>query len=142
MDQTRRAFLRLTRPLRSLEQGTPLDHVDYAPSIDVARCNGCDACVRVCADDALSLDRSEVQPYYRIDASRCSGCRLCMDVCDRDAITFHQERKAVVRRIELAEGVCTACGARFHEPARGSTVEGKCRICRSRSSGRLRSERS
>jgi Pyruvate/2-oxoacid:ferredoxin oxidoreductase delta subunit len=100
------------------------------PEIDLHRCNGCDACWRVCCHDALTYERGS-SDVYRVSADACTGCRLCMDVCDRDAIRVDQCTEVRQTEIPLAVGKCRACGIRFHSPDTGRGAANLCQVCSS-----------
>lgn len=135
MDQTRRRFLLLPESAKAstVAQRRALHST---PSIDVQRCNGCDACVRICAEEALRIDRTSAGLAYVIDPRRCSGCLLCVDVCDQNAVVVMERQAAATVRVELIEGICATCGATFHQPSEIARTPSMCRICRSRPAGR------
>ncbi len=99
------------------------------PRIDTSRCNGCDACVRICPHGTLALIDSGRDPAYVIDASQCTGCGLCKDVCDQDAIAVH--RLALQQRplVPLRQDRCRVCGSPFHVPKESMVKRQVCRIC-------------
>jgi anaerobic sulfite reductase subunit C len=47
------------------------------PSVSDASCSGCDACVKVCRENAVTLRGETVQ----IDDSKCVACGQCIKVC-------------------------------------------------------------
>lgn len=100
----------------------------FVPEIDVHRCNGCDACVRVCCHDALICEQGP-SDAYRIAADACTGCGLCVDICDRDAISVSQDAVVSQTKIPLAVGNCKVCGVRFHGPERGCDSDSLCQVC-------------
>ena len=51
--------------------------------IDPESCNGCRACVRVCAVDAISGEKKEP---HAIDQELCTKCGSCVDKCRQDSI--------------------------------------------------------
>jgi len=54
---------------------------EYA--IDPESCNGCRACTKVCAVDAISGEKKEP---HKIDVELCTKCGSCVDRCRQDAI--------------------------------------------------------
>lgn len=136
----RRAFGRLAEEVTSLAvdadpaplaqiQAIPGEDAKFAisPGIDPSKCTGCDACSRICPEDALTLiNANDASLLYQIKPGDCTGCRLCLDVCDHDAITLSE---CAPRRpdVALQAGQCTACGVAFHEPGAAQDL---CQICR------------
>ena len=53
-------------------------------TIDLARCNGCGACVEVCPEGALYL----VDGKPAVEAALCRECEACMAACPTEAIAF------------------------------------------------------
>ncbi len=51
--------------------------------IDETICDGCHACVRVCASDAILGEKK--QPH-KIDAGKCIKCGACLEVCNPKAV--------------------------------------------------------
>jgi Pyruvate/2-oxoacid:ferredoxin oxidoreductase delta subunit len=101
------------------------DAVLFTPHIDASRCNGCDACARICPHAALSVD----DDGYRFDANACSGCRLCSDVCDQGAVSVQVGATAMQLHVTLHSYRCTACAATFHTPSIQTGDRPLCRIC-------------
>ena len=99
----------------------------YVPDIDPTRCNGCDACTRVCCHNALALEPDG--DAYAVQPDLCTGCRLCVDVCDQDAVRVAELTRVGQLRLSLRAGVCRACGARFHRPTTADAPDNLCRIC-------------
>jgi NAD-dependent dihydropyrimidine dehydrogenase PreA subunit len=97
------------------------------PTIDPGRCNGCDACVRICPHDALTL--APARDAYLINANSCTGCRLCIDVCDQDAVDVAACAVLEQLRVPLQERSCPVCGIRFHRPGSGAGIPPLCQVC-------------
>ena len=97
------------------------------PSISPDRCDGCDACARVCATGAITLVNDESRLHYRVDASRCTGCKLCIDVCQPDAMSVQEWTTSPQKMVELASQRCPACGVVYHAPR--TRADDLCTIC-------------
>jgi ferredoxin len=101
----------------------------WVPAIDQDRCNGCDACAKLCPHGAISLEHDDQGLRYNIAAARCSGCGLCVDACDQDAVTVIPWQAPAQREVGLSSNRCRACGAPFHLPEGRVSSDGRCRIC-------------
>ena len=113
-------------PGQLLPPAGPKDLHPFVPVIDPARCNGCDACVRLCPTQSLSL--TEDSRWYRVHAVRCTGCGVCTDVCEEGAVEVRTLETCEQDRIELHNGRCPTCGVDFHVPELSAGP--LCRICR------------
>ncbi|MEI2781939.1 MAG: 4Fe-4S binding protein [Candidatus Competibacter sp.] len=112
-----------------LPRAGPDDVCLHRPAIDPERCNGCDACARLCPHQAIALERSADGLRYRLDGRQCTGCGLCRDVCDRDAIAIDSMRTQRQTTVPLAESRCPVCGVAHHAPEPALSADGRCRIC-------------
>jgi NAD-dependent dihydropyrimidine dehydrogenase PreA subunit len=101
----------------------------FVPSIDPHACSGCDACVRLCPQEAVRIEVEEEQAAYLIDARRCSNCGLCVDVCDRDAVRVDGTCDVAAERVELYEERCRYCGVEFHAPVAACKGDRLCWVC-------------
>jgi len=119
-----------TAPGMLLPRSAPTDSLPFVPVIDPQSCSGCDACVRICPQDAILLEESEGAAEYRIEAERCSGCGVCSDVCEQRAVRVAQWGRVEVETVRLHTESCSACGVRFHTPALAHGGERLCSICR------------
>lgn len=107
-------------------------HWPSAPQLDVNRCNGCDACIKLCPTDALQLMEggADSSPGYILNPASCTGCGICSNVCDSRAISVNSYILSKAHKIDLVEKKCAACGNAFHYPQQKSLSERKlCRIC-------------
>lgn len=105
----------------------PGDLALFVPQIDSRRCNGCDACTRICPHDALRL--APGRDAYLITADACTGCGLCVDVCDRDAVCVRECSPVGPSRVALERFTCRACGVAFHRPCSGAGRDSLCHVC-------------
>lgn len=102
----------------------------FLPTIDPARCNGCDACARLCPHAAIVLEQEEGAVGYRLYPASCSGCNICVDVCEQGAVAIHRWEVQQQQELPLDNHVCRACGVSFHTPlADGAGNNVLCRIC-------------
>jgi NAD-dependent dihydropyrimidine dehydrogenase PreA subunit len=104
-------------------------HHPYVPSIDPATCSGCDACVRLCPQEAIRLEVEEAQAAYLIDAKRCSNCSLCVDICEQDAVRVDRNCDVTADRVELHRERCRVCGIEFHLPGARGCGATLCWVC-------------
>ncbi len=119
-----------TAPGKLLPRTFPDDCLPFAPHIDEENCNGCDACVRLCPQTAITLDDSNsAAPEYRIFPEQCNGCHICTDICERKAVILVQWGRVTAESIPLRTERCYACGVRFHLPEAAPAVHGLCPIC-------------
>lgn len=104
----------------------------FIPRFNLAVCHGCDACVRLCPHQAISLERhgEGSGASYIINPDSCSGCGLCIDGCEVDAISVETWAVPSQLEINLIQTNCPACGADNHRPEASEQHEkGLCRIC-------------
>ena len=119
-----------TAPGMLLPRTAPGDSLPFVPRIEAASCNGCDACVRLCPQDAIRFDDGDsAAPEYRIFPEQCSGCGICTDICERQAVTLAQWGRVAEETIPLRSERCRACGVRFHVPEAAPAGHGLCPIC-------------
>jgi ferredoxin len=105
----------------------PGDLVLFSPRIDPTRCDGCDACVRICPHRALQL--APAADAYGIRADACNGCGLCADVCQRDAIEVLPQCRLERTEVPLRVQNCRACGAPCHWPIERAEQSPYCHVC-------------
>lgn len=109
----------------------PSPRFAHVPVISALGCTGCDACIRLCPQDALGHRpaTSEQPARYVADPALCTACGLCVDSCDDNAISLLAMHTAPAE-IALRDFRCSACGVACHEPDRGDPQDNLCRICR------------
>ncbi len=100
----------------------------HVPHILADACNGCDACMRLCPQQALAYN--EEAGAYVIHANDCNGCGICIDACDQEAIVVNawEERPEAVETLPLRDAKCSVCGCAYHRPA-AQQDDGLCAIC-------------
>ena len=101
---------------------------EWRPQLDAGRCDGCDACMRLCPTQALQHDTTA--GVYRVHPDACTGCRLCSDVCGAQAIEPVALGEAAGYEVPLADSRCRACGATFHRSVSAATGASICPVCR------------
>lgn len=107
----------------------------YVPTIDTECCNGCDACVQLCPQQALTLDKNDAVLTYQVHPERCNDCRICVDGCDQQAMQLVPLQPQPTP-IELKSGKCKACGSPYHYP-HNQTSQEYCRICAKKNHHRM-----
>lgn len=110
--------------------------------LDPLACVVCQACLRVCPEQALHLERTPDaitgQHCLRLEHARCTGCSLCIDVCEHQAIRLEAWAEPQQRCIPLRDRVCRRCGAPFKLPVEQADTSGLCWVCtRNRHARRL-----
>ena len=103
------------------------------PVIDGTRCDGCDACVKLCPHHAIAYEEQGNRAVYRVQARDCTGCGICSDACGREAIRVDAWQTGAGDALALQRFVCRACGNPFHLPVReASDPPDRCRVCQRR----------
>jgi len=125
----------LPRPASALLERRGLGLTEWHPQLDAGRCEGCDACVRLCPTQALQHDAGA--GVYRVHPDACTGCGLCGDVCGAKAIEPLALGEAGPYEVPLAGSRCRACGVDFHLPVSAATGMSLCPVCRSANHYRL-----
>ena len=71
-------------------------------TIDLAQCNSCGVCARVCPYGAIEVD-VKAKSGARVIAAACSGCGTCAAECQFDAITMqHFTDAQILAQIDAA----------------------------------------
>ncbi|MGB5472166.1 MAG: 4Fe-4S binding protein [Gammaproteobacteria bacterium] len=130
MDVTRPAEERaFAPPGKLLPRTSRNDVVPFSPRIDSTKCNGCNACARLCPQGAIALYSSEDILQYRLDAECCTGCDICVDVCDQKAVCVDHWSSQVQFELPLTAHRCRACGVPFHQPSIKTSSCDLCAVC-------------
>jgi uncharacterized protein len=74
-------------------------HSSVSPAIDARACNGCGACITICAQGALSLSEGVAV----LDVARCVGCGECVVVCPTGALSVAWGEGAAAVQERFAE---------------------------------------
>ncbi|OCA89271.1 hypothetical protein A8F94_23795 [Bacillus sp. FJAT-27225] len=99
----------------------------YETIIDSRTCNLCEACFKLCPNQALSLTEEGLE----INQSLCNGCSLCTDVCTIGSISVSlKARQAGKSSLDVARIDCSGCGSPFYVWPDEITEE--CSFCRER----------
>jgi formate hydrogenlyase subunit 6/NADH:ubiquinone oxidoreductase subunit I len=73
-------------------------------TLDAVRCWGpdCDACVKACLPQALSVNRTAdgLPPRLRLNLGACIVCGQCVDACPGNALAFSPDYELASRRID------------------------------------------
>ena len=104
--------------------------IPFAPRIDPTRCNGCNACARLCPQGAITLSDSGDDLHYHLDAECCTGCAICLDICNQQAVSIDHWMPQVQFILPLTAHQCRACGAPFHLPTvKTGSSDDLCVVC-------------
>lgn len=95
-----------------------------------AKCYGCEVCVRVCPQQALSIEQETAKTrIISIEPVKCTGCGLCQAVCLHGGIedmaftpVYHLEKQGYVR---VYHESCAKCGTAIAR----DTEDGLCIAC-------------
>jgi NAD-dependent dihydropyrimidine dehydrogenase PreA subunit len=79
--------------------GVDRGELDWFPTIDADRCDGCALCVLTCSNDVFRWVRSEGRPKVANPKKCMVGCTTCARVCPKDALTFPSDPKVFVRSV-------------------------------------------
>ncbi len=107
-------------------------HWPWSVQLDKNKCNGCDACIKLCPTEALlfTANNEATGAEYHFNPTNCTGCGICEDVCEVGAILISEFSKCPDQIIKLTEKTCAACGNDFHLPSNQTQAEKPlCHIC-------------
>ncbi len=81
--------------------GKTEQHSDGKAGIDEAKCKGCRACLKECANNALEFDA--VKKKTHVNQDNCVGCGRCLGACNFDAISFSHDAAITSLNCRMAE---------------------------------------
>lgn len=116
--------------------GAMLPHVSaqdvfpHVPNIDPQNCQGCDACVHLCPQQAIVMVAEGTQVGYHLHAEKCSDCGICIDVCEYQAVKVFEMQVKSQTAVILRHYTCCACGVHYHLPEEQVNERQLCQICR------------
>ncbi|GAB7078355.1 DUF362 domain-containing protein [Megalodesulfovibrio paquesii] len=82
-------------------RGKAEQHSDSKASIDEARCTGCRACLKECANNGLEFNPETKKT--RVLQDNCVGCGRCLGACNFDAISFGFDAAVQALNCRMAE---------------------------------------
>ncbi len=92
--------------------GKTEQHSDSKASIDEARCTGCRACLKQCANGALDFNPETKKTI--VDQDKCVGCGRCLGACNFDAISFEYNAAVKSLNCRMAEYAKAVVDGRPH----------------------------
>jgi len=138
MDPLNRPECQTIAPGILLDTGGTEQRLPWVPQIQPRQCTGCDACINLCATQALRYERDEDIARYKINAPMCSGCGICVDACTQNAIQLKPWGHWEEESLSLSHGTCRRCGNDFHVPAENELAQADlCPTCYSSGSKQL-----
>lgn len=75
-------------------------HSDGKPRVSAKRCRGCGSCIKICAQQAISIMEDN---KATINHDRCVGCGRCIGICRFDAISPAWDESNDVLNRKIAE---------------------------------------
>ncbi len=97
----------------------------FVPQISEHKCNICNACIRLCPHESLTLKQHQLS----ISANRCTGCNICVDVCEQQAIKIEPWSKVNQLSIDITTHLCNGCGVSFSVPKNAKLNTNYCLVC-------------
>lgn len=83
----------------SSRSGKMVQHSTMAPKVAAKFCNGCAACYRSCAHNAIAL----IEAKAEIDPIACVGCGRCVTACQQKAIQVQWNESSAFIMRKMAE---------------------------------------
>ena len=81
--------------------GKTEQHSNGKAEINAETCVGCKACIKECANNALSFDEENKKSVVNQD--NCVGCGRCLGACNFDAISFAFDAAVAMLNRKMAE---------------------------------------
>jgi uncharacterized Fe-S center protein len=83
----------------SSRKGKMQQHSTVAPKVAEKICNGCGACIKACAHNAIPM----VDGKARISVEACVGCSRCITACPQKAINVQWNESSALVMKKMAE---------------------------------------
>lgn len=85
-------------------KGKLAQHSTIAPKVKRKKCVGCATCVKVCAQNAITVEDKKAH----IDAEKCVGCGECITTCPQKAIQIQWNETIPAFQEKMAEYAAAA----------------------------------
>lgn len=80
--------------------------IDWAPTVDYAKCDYCMECVRFCPHQVFEIREDEEKRLIVRNPNNCVVfCRACGKTCDPDALSFPDKRETTKKIKEIRKGI-------------------------------------
>ena len=83
----------------SSRTGKMQQHSTLAPTVTSMFCNGCGACLKACAHNAIAI----IEGKAELDPTDCVGCGRCVTACQQKAISVQWNENASLIMKKMAE---------------------------------------
>lgn len=82
--------------------GVPRDKIDWAPTIDYAKCDYCMECDKFCPHQVFERRETEEKKLIVKNPNNCVVfCRACSKTCGPDALSFPNKNETTKRIKEI-----------------------------------------
>jgi len=73
--------------------------VEWYPTVDAQKCDGCGMCLLTCGNDVYRWDSQASRPVVANPGKCVIGCTTCGKLCEKEAIAFPEDPKKFVRNV-------------------------------------------
>ncbi|MHA1731145.1 MAG: ATP-binding protein [Promethearchaeota archaeon] len=95
MSKTSEESTKMKNPHRFM--GVPRDLIEWFPTIDYSKCNGCGDCAKFCAHGVYGIEDGRV--VVENPKNCVVFCQACLKMCPIEGAMVFQTKKAVLRQI-------------------------------------------